>query len=200
MPRSLLAALLLCTASTAHAIPFGPTAAVGGVVTPTKEYSDFTLRPMTGPVVQLGFEVGDWFNSQFMVQYTSVNGAVDFKTSRLQGTDHVDTLLGGYELRLDIFGKAGKAGFTPFLGAGFLLGHAHVEVASASNDPAVQAELIRTGAADQSRDGILLELHALIGLRYRIHDGLGVRAELTDSTYGGFFGTLEPKLGIDYSF
>jgi len=192
--------LALLLAGSAHATTFGPTASVGVLATPTMDNGSFTLDSMTGPMAQVGFQVGDWWNSQFMFQFANATGNIDFANTPLQGRSRVQTLMGGYQLTFDIFGKQGMHGFTPFLGAGILIGTAHVEVDASSSDPMVQEQLIESGATKQNRDGPILELHALAGVRYRIFDGFAVRGELGYSTYGGFFGTWQPKLGAEYAF
>lgn len=191
---------ILLAASSAHAAPFGPTAELGIVSTPELDKGSFNLRSMSGPLAQVGFQVGDWWNSQFMFQFTNVTGRVDFPGSPLTARDHVQTLLGGYQLTFDVFGKQGAHGFTPFIGGGLLFGTAHVDVQSSSTDPLVEAQLESSGAKSQNRDGLMLELHAVAGLRYHLGDALGIHGELGYSTYGGFFGTWEPKLGLDYVF
>jgi len=194
-------ALTLLIASTAQAMPFGPTADVGVVLTPTMNERDFSLRSMVGPVVQVGFQLGDWWNSEFMFQFTHVSGNVDFAGDpTLHARDSVQTVMGGYQLTLDIFGKKGMSGFTPFVGAGVLVGLAQVKVSASSDDPAVQAQILASGAQAKDHKGAILELHGTVGLRYRLLRALGIRAELGVSTYGGFFGTLQPKVGVDYVF
>ena len=191
-------ALLL--AGTAHATPFGPTASVGMLATPAIGNGSFTLDSMTGPVAQVGLQVGDWWNSQFMLQFTNASGTIDFNGLPMQGRSRVQTVMGGYQLTLDIFGKDGLHGFTPFVGGGILIGAATVGVDASSQDANVQQQIVSSGVAQQSRNGPILELHGLAGLRYRVFQGFAVRGEVGYSTYGGFFGTWQPKLGAEYAF
>ena len=200
MRLAVLVPLSLLYAPVAGAVPFGPTASVGLCSTPEIDRGAFTLKPMTGPVAQLGIAVGGWANSEFMLQFNSAAGDVSFPGQPLQASDRVRMILAGYQFTLDIFGKQGLHGFTPYVGGGLLFGMAHVEVQSSRADPSLQQALESSGAQAQQRDGPVLELHAVVGLRYRIVDGFAVRAELGDSTNGGFFGTLQPKLRAEYTF
>jgi hypothetical protein len=201
-PWHALPLLGLLLAAPASALPLGPAAAVGVVLTPTQTSSggQFAIRPMVGPVAQAGFQLGDWLNSQFLVQFSSVSGEVQYNGLPLDGSAHVRTLGFGYQLTLDLFGKEGLAGFSPYFGGGLLIGSAHVEVDASSSDPGIEQQLRAQSLDQQQRDAILLELHAVVGVRYRVMGGLGVRAEVGLSTYGGFLGTWEPKLGVEYAF
>ncbi|MBS2028455.1 MAG: hypothetical protein JST54_11160 [Deltaproteobacteria bacterium] len=192
--------LVLLLAGSAHATPFGPTASVGLLATPAVGNGNFTIDSMTGPMAQVGIQVGDWWNSQFMLQFTNATGNIDFNGLPMQGRSRVQTIMGGYQLTFDVFGKQGLHGFTPFLGGGLLIGTAHVEVDASSQDALVQQQIVSSGVSQQNRDGPILELHALAGLRYRVFQGFAVRGELGYSTFGGFFGTWQPKLGAEYTF
>lgn len=190
---------LLVISGVALAAPHGPTAAAGVVITPSRDLGGATLRPLTGPVLEGGYQLGDWLNHEFLVQFTTSLGGVVYDDVPLDGGASLVTAAGGYRLRLDVFGKEGRGGFTPFLGGGLLIGAAKLSMNTSSDDPDLQQELVDQGFAHRSEVLPFLELHAVLGLRCRVADTLGVRAEIASSTYGGIT-AWQPKLGFDKSF
>ncbi|HCF59128.1 MAG TPA: hypothetical protein DFS52_14190 [Myxococcales bacterium] len=164
----------------------GPSVVGGILLTPEKTEDGITFDALFGPTTRIGWEIGDFLNSEFSFQYTHA-----FGTARDGGAVadiSLDTYAVGYRLTLDLFRKRG---FTPFFGAGLNVGLASAEAAEA-----------RAGglAVDALRSGVLLELHAVAGARYTTESGLGFRAEGAYSTYGRFFGTWMPSIGVFYSF
>ena len=186
-----LAATLAAVAAAALLFPAHASArakgvsVVGGILlTPEKTENGVRFDRLFGPTTRIGFELGDFFNSEFSLQYSHAFGdATDgFSTAEVR----VSTYAVGYRLTLDLFRKSG---FTPYFGAGLNIGAVNVEAESKSSGSSLSA----------SRSGGLLELHAVAGARYTTAFGLGFRAEGAYSTYGGFFGTWMPSVGVFYT-
>ena len=181
--------LALVAPAAARALPVGPTLLGGGVVTFERDYQSegqtVHFGQFAGPTARLGFELGDFWTSEFSVQFTRSEGAATASGTRARAS--MLTVAGGYQLTLDILKKKSVA--SPYVGAGLLVGEAIVSVDAAS-----------LGAGVSERAEVLyLELHAVAGVRVNLPYGLAARAELTASTYGGFFGLL-PSAGVAYSW
>jgi hypothetical protein len=176
----------------AQAIPSGPVLLGGWVLAPERtELSNgetVDMGPLSGPTFQVGYEIGDRFNNQFSFQFSRASGPAAVEGQSVTANVAIQTLGGGYQLTLDILRKEGYHGFTPYLGGGFFLGVGDVEVHASSGG----FSAVATGSA------IFLELHAVAGVRYTLPMGLGFRAEVLYSTYGGFFGTWMPQIGVAY--
>ena len=148
--------LLAVSPGVASAGPHGPTAAIGAVFAPAETTAVGTGEkvqegPLMGPMVQVGYQTGDWVNHQFMAQFSMSSGSVSYDNAILDSNARLRTAGIGYELTLNIFGKAGKAGFTPILGAGVLVGWCQADVSSHSDDAKVEAALENAGVADEQK-------------------------------------------------
>ncbi|MGC4116275.1 MAG: outer membrane beta-barrel protein [Myxococcales bacterium] len=187
-----LAALLLALVfapTAAHALPVGPTLLGGAVITFERDYQSggdaVHFGKFVGPTARLGFELGDFWTSEFNVQFTRSEGTATASGTRANAS--ILTIAGGYQLTLDILKK--QSVVSPYIGAGLLLGEAIISVDAAS---------LGTRVAE-SATVFYLEFHAVVGVRVNLPHGLGVRAELMASTYGGFYGLL-PSVGVAYSW
>ncbi len=190
---------MLALVGVAFAAPHGPTAAAGVVLAPSVDLGSATLRPLVGPVVEGGYQIGDWVNHEFLVQFTTSFGGVDYGDVPLNGGASLLTIAGGYRLRLDLFGKEGRGGVSPFLGAGLLIGAGRLGMNTSSDDPDVQQDIEDGDFANKSESLPFLELHALLGVRVHATEAIGIRAEIASSTYGGIT-AWQPKIGFDKSF
>jgi hypothetical protein len=186
----------LCLASSlAQAQPIGIVALGGVVFTPTTTFSNKTHTPtvnaMTGPIFQGGFEVGNYFNNQFTFVYANVSGTASSPDTPGQVySAQGEVIAGGYQLTIDILGKAGAGGFTPYLGGGGELGVANVNY---STNAAGMTIL-------KSEQDLFAEIHLVGGFRYTAPFGLGLRAEVAFSAFGPFIGTWIPEFGAAWSF
>ena len=169
------------------ALAMGPVLAGGAVVTLRETASSTSsgsaeFNHLVGPTTRIGFELGDRFNHEITFQFTRATG-----TSYGAGFSfptEVMTFAGCYTFAVDFFTKQGLdalPGFTPTLGVGLAAGTFRVDVGG------------------NQQWGPYLEFHAMAGARYTLSNGLGFRAELVVSTYGGFIG-LQPSLGVSYRF
>lgn len=191
MRAAVLMVVLVTTPLAAVATPSGPFLLVGGAFAHAKDSangdgSTTTVGPLSGPHVQLGYEVGDRFNHQFGFVYSQVSGGASVSGNPTTGLATIATMALGYQLTYDFLGK--DAGLTPYLGGGLWAGKANIHAAATSgNSTSVQNGSVTT-----------LELHLVGGARYLLPNGVGFRAELAYSTYGGFLGTLIPQVGVTY--
>lgn len=191
MKRLLAIALAACGAASllvpglAFARAKGPSIVGGILLTPEKTENGITFDRLFGPTTRVGWEIGDFLNSEFSFLYTHGFGTASEGSAVADVA--VRTYTVGYRLTLDLFRKRG---FTPFFGAGLNLGVTNVEAEARSHGATVNA----------ARSGMLLEFHAVAGARYTTESGLGFRAEGAYSTYGGFWGTWMPSIGVFYSF
>lgn len=192
MPRAAsLSALLLAVLlpAAAQAVPVGPTVLGGAVITFERDYqsgSDVVhFGAFLGPTARIGFEVGDFWTSEFSVQVTRAAGTA---TNRgVVANASILTLAGGYQLTLDLLKK--KSPVSPYFGVGVLAGDAIIDV-----DASLQGQ-----TASASGSVFYLEFHAVVGLRVNLPGGFGLRGEVVASTYGGF-NALMPSLGVAYSW
>ena len=193
MPRlarllTLLLVLVLAPAA-AQAIPVGPTLLGGAVITLEHDaQSDgqvIHFGRFLGPTARFGFEVGDFWTSEFSVQFTRSEGVVSSSLASTRAS--LLTLAGGYQLTLDLLKK--KSPVSPYLGVGVLAGDAMM---------VMDTTALGMSSAQQA-NVFYLEFHAVVGLRVNLPFGLGLRAEVAASTYGGFYG-LMPSVGAAYSW
>ncbi|MGI5864115.1 MAG: hypothetical protein ACOX6T_18965 [Myxococcales bacterium] len=165
--------------------PKAPQSSAESCSRPRRPKTAFTFDRLFGPTTRVGWEIGDFLNSEFSFLYTHAFGTASEGSAVADVA--VSTYTVGYRLTLDLFRKRG---FTPFFGAGLNLGLTNVEAEARSHGATVNA----------ARSGMLLEFHAVAGARYTTKSGLGFRAEGAYSTYGGFWGTWMPSIGVFYSF
>ncbi len=186
---------LLLSSGLAHAVAFGGSVLVGPVVTLPANVAEtttgplgvahdktLTFHPTVGPIAELQVELGERFIHSLVGQFSTVPINADMGNVHASGRESI--VLAGYRFTFDLFGRKGKPPISPYVGVGTLLGSAHV-TASASNS---------TSTAISSGNTICLELDAVLGAHWRLSDHLGLRAEVTASTYGGI-GSVEPKIG-----
>ena len=188
--RAPLAALLFVLApAAARAVPVGPTLLGGAVITFKSDYVANGQRVhfghFLGPTARLGFELGDFWTSEFSAQFTRSQGTASTSTASADAS--ILTIAGGYQLTLDILKKHSVV--SPYLGVGVFAGEAILSMDVASLD--VQAST--------TASTFYLEFHAVAGVRANLAHGLGLRGEVVASTYGGFF-ALMPNLGVAYSW
>ena len=181
-----LALTLSLVAFATPAVAMGPVVTVGGVVTlkesATSANGEVTFNHLTGPATRVGFEIGDRFNHELSFQFSLARGAG--RTGGLTVPIEIMTLAGSYTFSIDFFTKQGLdalPGFTPSLGIGLAVGQA------------------RLNAGGQQATAPYLELHAGVGFKYTWKSGLGLRAEVVASTYGGFL-AVQPSVGVSYRF
>lgn len=198
-------ALVIATlaAAPALAFPSGPVASFGYVVTPQistavtggSGINSIQVGSLTGPTLQVGYEVGNYLNNQFMFQFTSASGPISGQGggTTLTGTASLQMFAGAYQFTWDILGKAGYYGFTPYFGAGLALGAFNLTEPLQSSSGGMTFS--STGEANGKP---YLELHATAGVRYTFSNGLGVRGDVMYSTFGGFLGTFIPSLWLTY--
>jgi hypothetical protein len=191
-PSRFIRCLVLCAPSAAYAMPSGPVLMVGGVYSGPRYFDSaqtISTQGVLGPTIRIGYELGDIFNSEFSVQLTWATGQAIQTGNPIPVDYSLLTLAGGYTLTFDMPGKSGIAdsGIAPYLGVGLYVGIAPIEAHATS------------GGQDfvQSATAFYLEAHACAGVRYTLANGLAIRAELTFSTYGGFFG-WQPSVGVAY--
>ncbi len=182
---------LLSIPGAAAALTSGPTLMGGFVRSPQKIQSSggdtVTINPMAGPSLRVGYELGTYVNHELSFQFTQVGGtAYSAAYPAIPAELTLKTLALGYRLTWDILGKSG---FSPYLGGGLALGTVPLEVKATSG----------AFTAMKSGSATLLELSLVAGARYTLPFGLNLRAELAVSTYGGFFGTLLPAVGVGYT-
>lgn len=174
--------VFLCSAS---ALAWGPVAEAGATITLRDSYtqqgSSVTFSRMVGPRLLVGLELGDRFNHELGFEYSTVSGVGT--SSGLDVPISVATVAGRYTFSVDLLKKDG---FTPLLGVGVAAGQFHVNAGTAT-----------TGGEQTS--GFYLAFHAVAGARYTFSNGLGVKAQVTLSTYGGFIG-LQPSLAVAWRF
>lgn len=168
--------LLLVTTALAQ----GPFGTVGVVWTPALNVGSGNVGPFFGPAARAGWEFGTRFNHEVTFQYTHA-GAVGEAQETALGAG-VNSYAAGYRFGVDFLGKKG---WTPYLGVRLYTGLVEVTV--------VGGDLVSTTMAPY------LELHAAVGARYTLDNGLSLRAEVAGSTYGGLIG-VQPSLGAGYQF
>jgi len=181
--------LLLCLGWALPAWAMGPVLTVGGGVTLRQSATDtsgttVTFNNLAGPVARAGFELGDRWNHEIAFQWSLASGEGGEPGVLTHIPVSIMTFSGRYTFTVDLFTKEGLEalpGFTPFVGGGLCVG-------------AFQAQV-----QDITRWGPYLELHATVGARYTLKNGLGFRLEVVGSTYGGFF-AVQPSLGVGYRF
>jgi len=176
-------AVLLALGASAAAWGMGPVVGGGAVYTMVETANGtVTFSHLVGPSARVGFELGDRFNNEFSFQWSQASGTGT--QSGLTLPIQVRTLAGRYTFTVDFLTKKGLAalpGFTPFLGVGLAAGTVHIQVDTVE------------------KDAFYLEFHAVVGARYTFANGLGLRAEVALSTYGGF-SALQPTLAVSYRF
>jgi hypothetical protein len=171
-----LVAVLVCLGATS-AFAWGPVVEAGPVITLQQATSSgVSFNNLVGPRLLAGLEVGDRFNHEFAVEWSRVSGVGN--TSLSSTPVSLQTLAGRYTFSVDFLKKEG---FTPLLGVGFAAGTADVT------------------AGDQAASRFYLAFHAVAGARYTFDNGLGLKVQLTVSTYGGFVG-LQPSVAAAWRF
>jgi hypothetical protein len=165
---------------------------------------DVAMKPMVGPLVSLAMRGGDWVDHQLVVQFMSVRGPLDAVEATgpdpesISGSVGVSTIGVGYQIGLDVFGKEGRHRLSPCVAAGFIVGSAGLRVRARSDDPEVQSDLEESGLGDQRERGLAILLHALLGLRVRVSDDLGIRAVVARATTGGL-SAWQPQVVADFT-
>lgn len=177
--RWLVAVVML---SAAKALAWGPVVMGGAVVTLRGGSAGTSFSTLVGPSARVGIELGDRFNHEISFQFSRAAGTGT--TGDFTVPIDVMTLAGRYTFSVDFFKKEGLGGFTPSLGVGLSLGAFR---ANTNADPTL------------AKWGPYLELHAVLGFRYTLKNGLGIKAELAASTYGGFI-ALQPSAGVAWRF
>jgi len=186
---------LLLLASPAHAIAFGGSLLLGAAVTLPANVTTTTTGPLgaeheetvqfhpgVGPLAELQVELGDRFISALVVQYSNTPISADSGSTHVSGRDGV--MLGGYRFTFDLFGRSGKHAVSPYAGVGTLFGVSALSL-SATND---------VDSAVSEGTALTLQVDATLGAHWRLNEHLGLRGEVTVSSYGGL-GEIEPRVG-----
>jgi hypothetical protein len=186
------------------AFPSGPVVSVGFVVTPQISTAvsggngptAVTVGPLTGPNFQLGYEIGNYVNNQFTLQYTSASGPIAGSGNgvTLDGSASLQMFSVAYQLTWDILGKQGWHGLTPYVGGGLAGG-----VFNLTEPLQATSGGMTFTSTGQAQGKPYLELHATAGARYTLSNGWGFRADLMYSTFGGFLGTFIPSVWVTYA-
>src|SRR5579871_1474811 len=181
MKTTLLASLL--AASPAFAFSSGPVAAVGVVLTPEisrdtpistgsgSSTANLQLGALQGPNIQVGYELGNRFNNQFTLVFTSASGPINGSGAfALKGSAQIQIYGAAYQFAFEPLGKEGWRGFSPYLGVGMVAGVFSLsEPLQASGGGTT---VTSTGTASGQP---YLEFHATAGARYTFSNGFGLR-------------------------
>lgn len=186
---------LLFFSSPANAIAFGGSVLLGPAVTLPATVTTTTTGPLgaereetvefhpgVGPLAELQVELGDRFISALAVQYSNTPIRADSGGTQVTGREGV--ILAGYRFTFDLFGRSGKHAVSPYAGVGTLFGVSAMSL-SASND-------VETAVSEGT--ALTLVVDATLGAHWRLNEHLGLRGEVTASSYGGL-GAIEPRVG-----
>ena len=173
-PHLLLSAIFLLPAP---ALAAGPVISAGILGTDVPGGGDGCFRGLSGANYKLAFEVGQRFRSEFSFGQSVLAGSDSIGVRRL----HLSGF--GYQLAFHLRPK----GLSPYMGLGVEMGAAVLE-----------SERHDSWYTDLD-EGPFLRAHAVLGVRWQMRCGLGVRAEIGRATYGQFF-TWQHNLGISYTY
>lgn len=174
---SVLAAITLLPAAAGAA---GPVISGGVIGTHLSDGGDSRYQGLTGGAYKIAFEVGtNRFRSEWGFNQGYLKGDGD-------GASHDLRLTGfSYQLSFHLF----KGFFSPYLGAGIEMGTAIMKESGWGYDYGLES--VKSGA--------YLRPYGILGLRLQFGFGLGLRVELTASTYGEFI-SYANNLGLSYTW
>lgn len=178
-------ALLLCVLAATSLLPAaagaaGPVVSGGVIGTHLADGGDARYQGLTGGAYKIAFEIG---TNRFRSEWGFNQG---FLKGNGGGAPHDLRLTGfSYQLTFHLF----KGFISPYLGAGIEMGTAIMKEQGWSYDSSLASV----------KNGAYLRPYAILGLRLQFGMGLGLRAELTASSYGEFI-SYAHNLGLSYTW
>lgn len=177
---ALLLSLLALTFTPAVVSAAGPVLGGGLVETKLTHGGDERYGGLAGGAYKIAFEIGSHhFRNEFGLNQSFFKGNGG-------GFDHDLRLTGfSYQLSFLLF----ERGLSPYVGAGIETGAAVMK----------ESGIDAGGVWHTVREGAYLRPYGIAGLRFQFGRGLGLRAEVTASSYGEFV-SLSENLGVSYTW